>query len=128
MIPGAPPPGTLQKRPRPATEWQRRLEWARQPTGGWKEGDFCMTPAGRLGRVVAVREDSLALQYVQASKASGLDTEPARPVLQHARARRDAEDVRLKRHLCRWLSPREVQSLKRPNNESRTEGGGDAAA
>ena len=113
MPPGAPPAGTMHKRPRPATEWQRRIEWARQPTGGWKESDYCMTPTGRLARVVSVSgDDGLALQYVHESNAAG----------------RAAVDVTLKRHLCRWLSPREVRGLKMAHNESRTEGGGDAAA
>jgi hypothetical protein len=112
LIPGAPPPGTLHKQPRLASEWERRIQWARQPTGGWKQGDYCMTPSGRLGRVVSVSDDGIALQYVQEECGTG----------------RRAVDVTLKRHLCRWLSPREVRALRQPNGGVKSEGGADAAA
>ena len=115
MTAGAPPPGTLQKRPRATTEWQRRLEWARQPTGGWKAGDFCMTPSGKLSRVVAV-EKGLLLQYVRESGVA---------------YSAQSVDVALQPHLCRWLSPREMRDLKRPdqgNQNNTTDGGADAAA
>lgn len=114
MTAGAPPPGTLHKRPKPATEWQRRLEWARQPTGGWKAGDFCMTPSGKLSRVVDTGR-VLALQYVRESGAA------------YSAA---SVDVCLQAYLCRWLSPREVQALRRPDqgSEKTTTGGSDAAA
>ena len=112
MIAGAPPPGTLHKQARLASEWDRRIQWARQPTGGWKQGDCCMTPSGRLGRVVSVSDGGLALQYVQEECGAG----------------RAAVDVTLKMHLCRWLSPREVRALRQPNGAVKSEGGSDAAA
>jgi hypothetical protein len=111
VIAGAPPPGTLQKRPRPANDWQRRVEWARQPAGGWKQDDFCMTPSGRLARVLFVSEQGLALAYIHESPR-----------------RRAHADVSLKPHLCRWISPREARALKQPNGGVKSEGGADAAA
>ena len=114
MRPGAPPPGTLHKRPRPASDFQRRVEWARQPTGGWKVDDFCMTPSGRLCRVVTVGESGLELQYVQEESVKG----------------RPAVDVTLKTYLCRWMSAREVRALKQPERghwKKADEGGADAA-
>ena len=111
MIPGAPPPGTLHKRPRPATEWLRHVERARQPTGGWKVDDYCMTPSGRLSRVVAVGE-TLDLQYVRESGVP-YSTETV--------------DVTLRPFLCRWLTAREVKALKRPEH-GHQQGGEDAAA
>lgn len=110
MIAGAPPPGTLHKQTRLASDWQRRIQWARQPAGGWKQGDYCMTPSGRLSRVVGV-EKSLDLQYVRASSTAYSP---------------DSVDVSLQRHLCRWLSPREVRALKQPDRLN--QGGADAAA
>lgn len=111
VVPGAPPPGTLHKRPRPTSDWQRRVEWARQPTGGWKVDDFCMTPSGRLCRVVTIGESGLELQYVHEECGAG----------------RAAVDVTLKMHLCRWLSLREVKALKQPER-GHFKGGDDAAA
>jgi hypothetical protein len=115
VVPGAPPPGTLHKRPRPTSDWQRRVEWARQPTGGWKVDDFCMTPSGSLCRVVTIGEFGLDLQYVR----EGGGSRPA------------AVDVTLKTYLCRWLSAREVRALKQPEQghwKQGNEGGADAAA
>jgi hypothetical protein len=111
VIPGAPPPGTLHKRPRPASDYQRRLEWARQPTGGWKVEDFAMTPSGRLCRVVAVNESSLELRYIHEGGGS----------------RHMDVDVTLQLRLCRWLSAREVKAFKQPDSGHGKEAG-DAAA
>jgi hypothetical protein len=114
MIPGAPPPGTLHKRPRPSTAFAAVVERARQPTGGWKEGDRCTTPTGRLARVVAVHGASLELRYQQEGNAG------------RAAERGDTANVTLKAYLCRWLSPREVRSLQQPAYGHRKEGGDDA--
>jgi hypothetical protein len=112
VVPGAPPPGTLHKRPRPSTAFAHIVERARQPTGGWKVGDCCMTPTGRLCTVVSVHELMLDLQYVQESSTKG----------------RPDVDVSLRPYLCRWLSPREVKALKQPERGYWNEGGTDAAA
>jgi hypothetical protein len=112
VIPGAPPPGTLHKRPRPATAFAHIVERARQPTGGWKVGDFCMTPSGRLSRVVTITESGIELRYVQEESVKG----------------RPPVDVTLKAYLCRWLSPRDVKALKQPERGHWKEGGTDADA
>lgn len=110
MIPGAPPPGTLHKRLRPASAYARQVQRARQPTGGWNAGDFCLTPTGRLCRVLAVG-DVLQLQY--ALDNNSFDGEAA--------------DLSLRPWLCSWLSPRQVTAIRRPHFLPPGEGA-DAAA
>jgi hypothetical protein len=115
VSPGAPPPGTMHKRPRPSTAFAHLIERARQPAGGWSLGDHCMTPSGRLCRVVAIGTAGLDLQYVQES----------------GNVRRPPVDVTLKAYMCRWLSPRDVKALKQPERghwKSPEQGGTDAAA
>lgn len=114
MPPGAPPAGTLQKPPRPVSVYARQIQRARQPTGGWKPGDFCMSPSGRLCFVVDLDpHDRLALQYVREDRGA---------------PRRDVVDVTLSPHLCRWLSPRDMQSLRRASTGTSSRGGSDAVA
>jgi hypothetical protein len=112
MIPGAPPPGTLHKRLRPSTAFAAVVERARQPTGGWKVGDHCMTPTGRLCIVVSIDGTGLSLQYVRERSMRSIPD----------------VDVTLRSYLCRWLSPREIRALEQPAYGHRKEGGDDAAA